>query len=118
MLPPPPPPVDSSPQITGQASAHTWIYVSGSGCDPESTLVQATIADDNGVASATLYWTDEAGRSGSEAMTLREGTWHTSLGPLKSWGWVEWRITAVDTAGNSATGESNWVWVEDYYCYR
>jgi RNA polymerase sigma factor (sigma-70 family) len=112
MLPPPPPPVDSSPQITSQAATDQWIYVSGSGCLPESTSVQATIADDSGVASATLYWADSAGGSGGEAMTLREGAWHASLGPFKAEGWVEWRITAVDRAGNAVTGQPDWVWVD------
>jgi RNA polymerase sigma factor (sigma-70 family) len=113
-LPPRPPGDGSPPQITWQAAKDTSIYVSSSGCYPDSTSVQATIEDDTGVASATLNWTSPSGKSSRWPMTLREGVWHAPLGPFGAEGWAEWSITAADAAGNSVTGSPDSVWVD--YC--
>jgi hypothetical protein len=116
--PPPPPPVITTtttspppagdtirPVITDQSSPGELAVAP---CGPTSAPVSVAATDNVGVVRGLLTWTGT--NTGSAPMTLTDGLWRATLGPVRntdeSGGWT---ATVFDAAGNAASTGGDYI---------
>lgn len=81
------------------------------GANPSCQVpVSASVRDESGVASATLFWSGPGGQ-GQVAMSGSGSTWSAEIGPINAGGTYTMYVVARDVRGNSATGPSRGIYV-------
>jgi DNA-directed RNA polymerase specialized sigma24 family protein len=95
--------IEHPPVIAGVAlDPETLVMGNCAGAD-ESTLA-VTATDESGVAGVALEWQQAEGQPTASALELGgDGLWYGTIGPVKDVADVAWSVTAVDTRGNRAT---------------
>jgi hypothetical protein len=68
--------------------------------------VTASVSDQSGLAAVRLVWRSPDGVGHTSAMTLSQGAWRVTVGPIQVGGTLTMHVVATDVRGNSAAGPS------------
>jgi RNA polymerase sigma factor (sigma-70 family) len=97
--------------VTATEERDPVVGAPSTGANPSCQVpVTASVSDESGLASVTLFWSGPSGK-GQVTMSGSGRSWSAEIGPVNVGGNITMYVVARDTRGNTATGPSRTIYV-------